>query len=354
MHIYHVVPLRQSHYAVITGLITAGHLRHNPAVKLQQDHPTGPIYQPVRRVALEARSDTTVQLGTRQVAADLWRLPTAEYQAIQGQYFQVDPAVQTIGSALQANVRTADLRALLEHPLQGTSTSAGGQEAHIQAIWCREKWAVMPLGQHWFLVLWFKLARAAAVQSFQTGEVALDVGLDPLVHVVRATGFSWSVWANGSAQSSLLRPSLNQPERHLLDRALFNHHRHHLLTLTESLVREASAVYAERLTYPGMHRPFVRYARRTGLLDWHESWLHTRLHLAGVRFERVDPTGTSQRCSGCDGHPYGQRRANLFVCHVCGAMDAHENAGRNILRLGRQKAAQWDMNHLGKGVGGRS
>lgn len=332
----------------------SGHLRHDPAAKLQHDQPTGLIYQPIRRVSLDALSDTTVQIGAVHIPADLWRLPTAEYNAIQGQSFQANLTVQAIKNALRANVGSEDFRALLDNPLQGTPAYAGESEPHIQATWCREEWAVMQIGNHWFLVLWFNLARTTAVQGIHDQDAALDVGRDPVVHVVWATRFSWSVWDTLPTHISALRIALNHPKKQLLDRSLFEHHRTSLLALAETLVREASAVYVEDLTYREMHRPFVQHARRTGLLDWHESWLHTRLRLAGVRFERVDPTGTSQRCSRCDGHPYGQRRASLFICRVCGPIDAHENAARNILRLGRQKVAQRDLSHPVKGPGGRS
>ncbi|MDP9765570.1 zinc ribbon domain-containing protein [Deinococcus enclensis] len=342
MHIHHVLPIRQSHYRQVAALIETSHLRHDPAAQLQHDRPSGPVYRPVRRTALAPLSETLVRMDGHPIAADLWRLPVAETHAVQQHGCAADPAIPVLRAALAAGLDPVELRALLDHPPTGRGGPDVRQETLVQARWCPEAWGVMRLGLHWFLVLWFDLDRTSLGPPASGEDVALDLGLDPVVQVVTASGQAWTVDPALPADLPVLRASLSGPARHRLDRALFDQYRLTLLALTERLMGEASAVYVEALSYRSMHRPFVREARRTGVLDWHEGWLHTRLHLAGVRFERIHPAGTSQRCSRCDGQPYGDRYARVFVCRKCGPMDAHENAARNILRLGRQKVRVWD------------
>lgn len=342
MRTHHVIPIRQSHYRQVTALLEAGQLRHDPAAQLQRDRPAGPVYRPTQRTGAEPLTETLVRVGPHRIATELWRLPTAEATAVRGHQFAPDVRIQTLSAALTAGLTRAELCTLLDHPPTGVPAHEEAQETQVQAAWCPEAWGVMRLGRHWFMVLWFDLTSTVAQPPVAGHEVALDIGLVPTVQLVTAAGQARSIHPALPADLPGLHSSLNGPARQLLDRAVFAHYRRTLLDLTETLTREATAVYVEALTYGGMHRPFVRSARRTGVLDWHEGWLHTRLRLAGVRFERVDPAGTSRRCSGCDGHPYGERRGPVFVCRFCGEADAHLNAARNILRLGRAKAATWD------------
>ena len=63
--------------------------------------------------------------------------------------------------------------------------------------------------------------------------------------------------------------------------------------------------------------------------------LEYKTEWAGGRLIKVDPRGTSQRCSGCGRLDGASRRGRAFNCQNCGlSMDADVNAAVNILRSG--------------------
>ncbi|MDD5542876.1 MAG: transposase [Acidobacteriia bacterium] len=82
---------------------------------------------------------------------------------------------------------------------------------------------------------------------------------------------------------------------------------------------------------------------RRGIMD--SGWTMFGTHLAakaeeaGLPFVRVNPRGTSQRCSGCGSVVRKTLRDRTHYCAACGlVMDRDENAARNIYDLGRRSA----------------
>lgn len=99
-------------------------------------------------------------------------------------------------------------------------------------------------------------------------------------------------------------------------------------------VREMSNTESEP---DGMTKKGARGLRR-GIMD--SGWTMFGTHLAakaeeaGLPFVRVNPRGTSQRCSGCGSTVRKTLRDRTHCCVACGlVLDRDENAARNIKQL---------------------
>ncbi len=287
-----------------------------------------------------------VKVMDYQLATDLYRLPSSEYSAL----------VRSAPAFRQPPYLTKILQATFQHHADYVwiRSPESKHQAHLPllslpneviftATWDPERWALLERHGEWFLVLWFDLLCTAG-SLVGTAEVALDLGASPLVCVITSDGLVETVEKQVPVSLSQFA-SVFQQDPGLRERVEFELQRAELLRFTLFLVSHAVLICAEDLTYRDMDRNFVRWARKTGLLDWHESWLHNRLATAGIPFEKVDSRGTSQRCSACQ-YPHGQRDRSEFRCPKCGhSMDAHENAARNILQRGSLKGRQWQRAH---------
>ena len=61
---------------------------------------------------------------------------------------------------------------------------------------------------------------------------------------------------------------------------------------------------------------------------------------AGRVLVKVDPRGTSQRCSGCGARVPKKLSVRIHACPYCGiVLDRDENAARNIQTLGQSVKA---------------
>lgn len=347
MNVHYILPIRRRGYATLQNMITQGLLEQDITASLQQDRLRGTLYTPTLSMPLEPISDCCIRAGNQQLLADIFRLPSAEYSAL----------VRSAYSYQQPEHLTEILQQVSQHHADylWTASPASDQDNRVplltlpnevifSASWNPERWALLERHSEWFLVLWFDLACTAG-SLVGTAEVALDLGASPLVCVIASDGLVETVEKQVPVSLSQFA-RIFQQDPGLRERVEFELQRAELLRFTLFLVSHAALICAEDLTYRNMDRDFVRWARKSGLLDWHESWLHNRLATAGIPFEKVDSRGTSQRCSSCQ-YPYGQRDRGKFCCPRCGhSMDAHENAARNILARGIIKSQQWQDAHV--------
>lgn len=92
-------------------------------------------------------------------------------------------------------------------------------------------------------------------------------------------------------------------------------------------MQQAAAARSELITLEEMDPMFTRKARALGIFDMHYAVFPQCMHLAGVRSQRVDPTGSSRRCR-CGRS--GIRQGGVLLCPVHGAVDADANAAVNL------------------------
>ena len=337
MLVHHILRINRNSYVTVQAMINQGLLQHQPKARLQHNELRGNLYTPRPKLPLVALSDTCVQAAAYRLNAEISRLPSAEYSAIvrANPDFTQCPHLVKIMQSMQWEKAGYD---------QNCSNLLLPTELSFTAGWNATRWACLERCNHWFLVVWFDLTYLNNYNKPITTEVALDLGANPVVCVAD----------NQDLLQNLDKPTLDVPTPYknllennvtLSERVEFEVMRNHLLGYTWLLVHFASVVYLEDLTYRGMDKNFVSWTRRTGVLDWHESWLPARLAASGIPMEKVDPRGTSQLCSRCQ-YPYGQRDRHDFCCPHCGLeMDAHRNAAENILALGELKGQFWQAAH---------
>ena len=347
MKVHYILPVRRCAYPNIQRMIAQQIIKAAPEARLQHNQLRGNLYKPTYVIPLEPLTDQMVKVMDYHLATDLYRLPSAEYSAL----------VRSVPAFRQPPDLTKILQATSQHPADYvwiTSPKSRYEtqipilslpnEVAFTATWDPGRWALLERHGEWFLVLWFDLlCIGGGIKG--TADVALDLGASPLVCAVCPDGFVEDVESQLPATLSQFA-DLFRIDRALHNRVEFELQRATLLRFTLFLMSYATTVYTEDLTYRDMDKTFVRWARRTGLLDWHESWLPNRLAAAGIPLEKVDSRGTSQCCSACQ-HPHGQRYRSEFHCPRCGnEIDAHENAARNILLRGQAKGAQWQHAHI--------
>lgn len=337
MQTHYILPIRRTSYNTLHAMITAKTVKHAPSAKLQHDALRGDLYLPQRNLPLIPLSDNAARAGDQHLAVDLYRLPSAEYSALVRSAPCYAQPLHLAEMLLATHYIPANYDVLEQHG----RTLLLPKEVSFTASFNNERWACLKRAGEWFLVVWFELAYLHNYSKVPDAvDTALDIGADPLVCVAddanRVTGMG--------------RTQITVPRRYeavltgnsaLKNRVEFEILRAYLLNYTWILIHTASSVYLENLTYRDMDRRFVRWARATGLLDWHESWLPARLAATGTPMEKVDPRGTSQRCSRCY-YPRGHRAGDCFKCPHCGLeMNSHQNAAQNILALGKEKSRCW-------------
>lgn len=111
---------------------------------------------------------------------------------------------------------------------------------------------------------------------------------------------------------------------------------HHKVAL--ELVQRFDAIAVEDLNVRGLARSML--AKQVTDAGWSAftSILESKAECAGREFVRVDPRGTSQRCSGCGTVVPKKLSVRIHDCPGCGlVLDRDENAARNIERLGHSR-----------------
>lgn len=350
--VHYTLPINQTSYDTLAKARAAGLITRRPLQRLQHDQPPGTLYR-LNWAPLTALDDGTVQAGDLKLCVPLYRLPTAEHAAVirSSPHYSQYQGLHDVSRLLRDPSTTVTaaqsaITAVTRNGRQPTRLlSLAELDPMFRAQWRTDEVVLQNIGEHWFLVLFFDLSCVQPAARSRATEFALDLGARPLVYACTAEDERF-VTADCTLPTGLrgLRRQFDDtdPARDLLDRIVTAWHRRELQRVTDRLCREASIVYAEDLGYAEMFGQFVAQARRYGVIDFHESWLHNRLQACGIPLEKIDPTDTSQRCARCTGQPYGHRNGDWFTCPCCRqTVNAHGNAARNIMRLGREKAKRW-------------
>lgn len=352
--IHAILPVDRISYPAIECQVGNGTLIHRPSQFLQHDRAPGTLYHSAP-CTVTALNDTTLLVGETTLQVPLYRLASAEQHAL----IAASPAYHQYTGlhGLSVHLRsrmtsqTAAITALQTVVSGGRSATRFAAltqpDPLFQATWRTDRLILQQLGGQWFVVLHFDFRCTRPELITRRTEVGLDLGARPLVYACTAdddqvTTASCHVPIRG-LRGTLLDQVQESPDLlTMLDRITTAWHRRELQRILDWLCREAAIVYAEDLTYHDMFGPYVNNARRNGVLDFHESWLHNRLRTAGIPMEKIDPSGTSRRCSFCEEHPYGMRHGPLFTCRQCNrTVNAHWNAARNVLHEGRGKSLTW-------------
>lgn len=352
--IHAILPVDRLSYSVIEHQFQNGGLTCRPSQFLQQDRVPGVLYH-TAPCTVTALNDTTLQVGNVTLQVPLYRLPTAEQTAL----IAASPAycqyaglhglsVQLRSWATSKETAITAIEAVVgQGRLPTRHVALNLPDALFQARWQTDRLVLQQLAGQWFIVLFFGFRCTRPDLITRRTEVGLDLGGRPLVYACTAddeqfTTESCHVPIRG-LRRELLEMAAERPDLiTMLDRITTAWHRRELQRILDRLCQEASIVYAENLTYDDMFGTYVNDARRNGVVDFHEAWLHNRLRTVGIPMEKIDPRGTSQRCSFCEGHPPGQRHRDTFKCDCMDRrVNAHWNACRNIIREGRAKALRF-------------
>ena len=115
-----------------------------------------------------------------------------------------------------------------------------------------------------------------------------------------------------------------------------NIRRQHHIDLARRLVARFGVFCVEDLNVKGLAAGWL--AKSVHDAGWTSflGWLACKAEEAGREIVRVNPSGTSQICSGCGNEVRKSLAVRVHDCPHCGlVVDRDVNAARNILRLGR-------------------
>lgn len=135
----------------------------------------------------------------------------------------------------------------------------------------------------------------------------------------------------GSYRRRKARQDLARAHAHTRNARKDFHHK-----TARDLVRRYDRIAVEDLNVRGLARGML--ARPVHDAGWAQFFgiLTSKAEEAGREVIRVNPAGTSQRCSGCDETVLKDLAVRVHRCPHCGlVMDRDVNAARNIHRLGR-------------------
>jgi putative transposase len=211
----------------------------------------------------------------------------------------------------------------------------------------------MPTGK-WFVSFLVEGEPGEILQKKIESSVGVDVGLKSFItlsngdQVKNPRFFVQEEKALAKAQRKLSKASKGSLER---DRALKAVHRIHerisnkredfVQKLSLSLVKSYDLIVFEDLNIKSMVRNHC-LAKHIADAAWNKLVITTsyKAEWAGKRVELVNPSNTSQICSGCSQIVLKSLSERIHRCPFCGlTLDRDHNAAINILRLGLQSVA---------------
>ncbi|MBB6017454.1 zinc ribbon domain-containing protein [Deinococcus radiopugnans] len=299
----------------------------------------GQVYRPAR-VTQRALDDNQLLIGEVSLQTELHRLPQAEYWALVcgSPGYTIYPGTEERTDALLSPLTPREQQAwlgdLVESVRAGRVPAAGRT---VTVVWQPEGTRLVRLGTLWFASLQFAAPQPRKPARINRVHLGIDIGLRPLAVAVSARdtfcpGYVQRLDDLDKDLADLPLPLL-EDVRAELGRVQYAVARQSLHGFTGQIMEFACSVTVERLNLTTFESDFVAQGRREAIIDWHQSWLPQALRVAGLApLLRVEPYGTSQYCSLC--RRKGQRDRHRFACPRCGVLDAHVNAGRNILNRG--------------------
>lgn len=135
----------------------------------------------------------------------------------------------------------------------------------------------------------------------------------------------------GGKRRSAARRLLAKCQAHVSNIRRENH-----IAVARSLVREYDTIYVEDLNIKGLARSTL--AKSVNDAGWGNflGWLACKAEEAGREIVKVNPSGTSQKCSQCGSiGPHKGLEVRIYHCLDCGmVLDRDINAARNIQGVG--------------------
>ena len=211
----------------------------------------------------------------------------------------------------------------------------------------------MPTGK-WFVSF---LVEAESVEPFlKTGlSIGVDVGLKSFItlsnggHVDNPRFFVHEENALAKSQRKLSKAEKVTSERakalkvvHRVHERITNKRDDFVQKVSLSLVKAYDLIAFEDLNIKGMIKNHC-LAKHIGDAAWNKLITTTsyKAEWAGKRVELVNPSNTSQVCSGCGQIIKKDLSERVHRCSFCGlTLDRDQNAAINILRLGLQSVAE--------------
>jgi len=116
-----------------------------------------------------------------------------------------------------------------------------------------------------------------------------------------------------------------------------NARREHHIAVARTLVEKYDTIHVEALNIKGLASGMLAKSVNDAGWGGFLHWLHVKAESAGRVVVEVNPSGTSQVCSGCGS--VGEHKSlavRVHQCPDCGlVLDRDVNAARNILKLGK-------------------
>ncbi len=115
-----------------------------------------------------------------------------------------------------------------------------------------------------------------------------------------------------------------------------NVRRENHIRVSRTLVANYDTIFVEDLTINRMARSRLAKSVRDAAWGLFLKWLHTKAEEAGREVIKVDPRGTSQKCSRCGAHVKKTLKDRIHNCPSCGLiLNRDVNAARCVLAAGR-------------------
>lgn len=135
----------------------------------------------------------------------------------------------------------------------------------------------------------------------------------------------------GSGRRRKARTLLARAHAHVRNVRRDFHHK-----TARGLVNRYDRIAVEDLNIKGLARGMIAKSVHDAAWGQFVTILANKAEESGRDLIRVDPRGTTQRCSGCDATVPKDLSVRVHDCPHCGlVLDRDVNAARNILRLGR-------------------
>ncbi|WP_158263867.1 zinc ribbon domain-containing protein [Deinococcus arcticus] len=287
--------------------------------------------------------DGAVRIGGELIHAQLSCLPTIAYRALVTgapgftQYNGIQELYQRVrlGQISERTLPTELERIVRQGRRPDPVPRMVTRPRTLQSRWlAQEVYLFKTQAGDWFLSLSFRTPVQPLAPNPSRRPFGLDLGLDPVTVISDGRTDQFFTLTD---LPFLRRDALSPDARALYDQLTYASGRKDLDQVIGVLLREASAVYAEKLSHRGMSCGFIHGGRRRAVHDYHFSWLPQHANAVRLPFRRPGAAWSSQTCSVCGERRQCSRKGDRFVCLAAScqsSMDAHANAAREMLQRG--------------------
>jgi putative transposase len=210
---------------------------------------------------------------------------------------------------------------------------------------------VKQINGRWYVCLMLEVPTPATKRPPTGIQVGIDLGLKSLAALSTGELIANPRWLRGSLArlrrlqrhaSRQVKGSLRQQETYRLISRLHERVSHqradHLHKVSHRLVTENDLIAIENLTLGFMNRnDHLSLSSHDAGFGMFRQMLEYKAESAGVQVIAVNPSNTTQVCSGCGSMVPKGLSVRVHACPACGlVLDRDVNAARNILNLALQ------------------